>query len=343
MNKHKKKSMAIILALVLASSIYTLAADAPSMSNFARVDKYSSGQFPDMDESQWYGFNNQKSVARAFEYGLMRGNADGTFNPTGSFTLAEAIAVAARVHRIYATGGSKFVQGDTWYQVYVDYAVANGIIKANDFSNYTQAATRAEMAYIFTRSLADTEFAELNTVSSLPDVNSETQYADAIITLFKAGVVTGNDTSGTFFPGNNIIRAEAAAIISRVILPETRESGRTYGFGLSGIWRYVRSAEGGEPNEIVLSPDQNEFWNDIEASSHFIDIRGDYTIRIKLGEHEIETVMIKIDAYTYEIPRLDTDYYPDTNNVLTYNPETGLLRYTWVFADIHHYFTRDPG
>ena len=84
------------------------------------------------------------------------------------------------------------------------------------------------MAYIFSKSLPDAEFAEQNTVKSLPDVNSGTPYYDSIIMLYKAGVLVGSDEKGTFRPGNNIIRAEAAAIISRVILPATRVSGKTY-------------------------------------------------------------------------------------------------------------------
>ena len=110
----------------------------------------------------------------------------------------------------------------------MDYAVSNGIIKSGDFSNYSRAATRAEMAYIFTHSLPDSEFASKNTVYSLPDVTSGTSYSDSIFTLYKAGVLTGSDAAGTFNPSSNIIRAEAAAIISRVILPDTRSSGKTF-------------------------------------------------------------------------------------------------------------------
>jgi len=47
--------------------------------------------------------------------------------------------------------------------------------------------------------------------------------------LYKAGVVAGSDSIGTFNPGANITRAEAAAIISRVILKDTRFSGKTFG------------------------------------------------------------------------------------------------------------------
>jgi len=47
--------------------------------------------------------------------------------------------------------------------------------------------------------------------------------------LYSAGVVVGGDEKGTFSPISNITRAEAAAIISHVILPETRTSGKTFG------------------------------------------------------------------------------------------------------------------
>jgi len=199
-----------------------------SISNFAKTKTYKSGMFTDVDENQWYGFKQGKVIASAYEYGLMQGNSANTFNPTGNITIAEAITVASRVHSIYMTGKENFTAGNPWYQPYVDYAVANGIISSGDFTNYTRSATRAEMAYIFSRSLPTAEFAAQNTVNSLPDVNTGTKYYDAILSLYKAGVVGGNDAAGTFKPNANITRAEAAAIISRVVLPTTRLSGKTY-------------------------------------------------------------------------------------------------------------------
>ena|GEM_PF-3283423 len=200
-----------------------------SMSNFAKIRIYTPGMFNDVNEDAWYGYNDMQVVANAYEYGLMSGNPDNTFNPAGNMSLAEAITVAARIHSIYMTGTENFVQGIPWYQVYVDYALANGIVVAGDFTNYSRAATRAEIAYIFSRALPPSEFALNNTVNSLPDVNSGTPYYSSIITLYKAGVLTGNDDAGTFAPGSNINRAQAAAIISRVILPSTRISSAVYG------------------------------------------------------------------------------------------------------------------
>ena len=207
-------------------------ATAPGTFSFLKIREYIPGQFTDVNEDAWYGFNdpNQKVIGRVYMYGLMEGSGLTTFNPSGNITIAETVTVAARVHNIYNAGDGEFVQYSPWYQVYVDYAIANGIVKSGDFTDkdYNRPATRAEMAYIFSRSLPETEFATLNTVNSLPDVNNTTPYYSAILMLYKAGVLAGNDSIGTFNPGSNITRAEASAIVSRVILPLTRLNGRIY-------------------------------------------------------------------------------------------------------------------
>ena len=206
-----------------------------SMGNFMQANAYSPGQFTDVNEDLWYGYNKEKSIATAYEYGLMRGSSATTFNPAGSMTVAEAITVAARVHRIYTTGADDFVQaGSPWYQVYLDYATDNRIFSASNFftaAGYDRDVSRAEMAYIFSQSLSAAEFVPQNIVDSLPDVNiyGIFNYSAEILMLYRAGVLSGSDSQGTFHPFDVISRAEAAAIISRVILPEMRGSGKTFG------------------------------------------------------------------------------------------------------------------
>ena len=197
---------------------------------FIKAKLYELNLFDDVDEHEWYGFNNSKSIATAYEYGLMQGSGNAKFNPAGNITIAEAVTIAARVRSIYEADGEAFASsGGEWHQVYVAYAVANGIIDAGDFSDYGREATRAEMAYIFSRSLPADAFAMQNNVKFLPDVGTGTPYADAIFMLYGAGILAGNDSAGTFMPDNKITRAEAAAIISRVILTETRFSEKSFG------------------------------------------------------------------------------------------------------------------
>ncbi|MFR6378562.1 MAG: S-layer homology domain-containing protein [Evtepia sp.] len=59
----------------------------------------------------------------------------------------------------------------------------------------------------------------INNVQTLPDVTGSTKYSQEIFSLYNAGVLTGSDVFGTFKPNDNIIRAEAAAILTRVALP----------------------------------------------------------------------------------------------------------------------------
>ncbi|MCL1794162.1 MAG: S-layer homology domain-containing protein [Oscillospiraceae bacterium] len=199
------------------------------MHNFIKKREYKPGQYTDVNEDAWYGFNRQLAIARVYMYGLMEGNSSKTFNPDGDLTIAEAVAIAARIRNIYDGKNVEFAQGDPWYQNYVDYAQKNGIIQSSDFVNYEKAATRAELANIFSNSLPADEYTTQNTVNSLPDINEKTPFREAIFILYKAGVLAGNDGSGTFSPDKNITRAETAAIISRMILPLTRFSGFTFG------------------------------------------------------------------------------------------------------------------
>ena len=211
---------------------------AGGMSNFVKINTYTPGMFDDVPEDAWYGAGGQGVVITAYEYGLMLGNGADSFGPMMNLRVAEAITVATRVRRTYMGGddGLSSVEpsglwGEAWYSDDMDYAVAYGIIAANDFSveDLLRNATRAEMAYIFAGALPQEEYPSQNTVNSLPDVNAASPYWDAIKLMYEAGIVAGSDSQGSFNPGNNITRAEASALLTRVILPETRFSGNVYG------------------------------------------------------------------------------------------------------------------
>ena len=205
------------------------------MFNFIKLNTYRLNLFPDVNENEWYGYSYNstlKPIATAYEYGIMKGDDRGFFNAENYITIAEAITMAANVRNIY--NGSPimfpttFPAGEPWYTVYVKYAIDNNIITATTFSNYEKAASRAEMAYIFSSSLPLSEFKVLNVVNKLPDANNATPYYSSVKLLYEAGIVVGDSGTGNFRPNDPIIRAEAATIISRVILPSVRTIGKTY-------------------------------------------------------------------------------------------------------------------
>ena len=202
-----------LFASVFAAALLATAATAAS---FTKTATYAN-DFTDVPASEWYA----PEVANTFELGLMNGIGGGLFSPDGSVTVAEAVTMASRASAIYADKTIAAADGE-WYAQYVGYALANGIIAAGDFDEYDRPATRAEVAVIFKNALPADWFAAKNDVAGIPDVSAKQPYHDAILALYKAGVVMGSDAYGNFRPEDNITRAEAAAIINRVALPENR-------------------------------------------------------------------------------------------------------------------------
>lgn len=73
-------------------------------------------------------------------------------------------------------------------------------------------------------SLPKSEYTQINIVDNggIPDLS----YANSerIYTMYRAGILTGNDSLGTFAPYSNITRAEVAAILTRMINPSLRKN-----------------------------------------------------------------------------------------------------------------------
>ena len=204
---------------IAASAFAAVTAFSASAAGFAKTNTYTPGMFGDVPASEWYA----PSVSSSYELGFMKGTADGVFSPGDNMTVAEAVTIAARVHDAYHAKGTEFSQsGANWYDDYVAYAAANGIIEEGQFDNYDRPVKRYEMAVIFSNAVPDSYLEAKNNVTEIPDVPATNAYFDRLRLLYNAGVVMGNDEFGTFMPNNDIIRAEAAAIIGRVALPENR-------------------------------------------------------------------------------------------------------------------------
>lgn len=193
----------------------------PGLAHFTAVNAYTPGQFADVPENHW----GSEAVAKVYELGLMKGSGADTFDPEGSVSLGQAVAMAARLNSIYATGTEHFSQGKVWYETYVDYAAENGILRTQ-YPDYDRPATRAQFAAILAAALPASALEPQNEVAdgSIPDVPMSGEDAEAIYALYRAGVLTGGDARGAFAPGEPINRASAAAIIARMADVSLRKS-----------------------------------------------------------------------------------------------------------------------
>lgn len=176
------------------------------------------GRFTDIKRSNWF-YND---VDTSFELGLMNGKSAYEFAPEGTVTVAEAVTVAARMNAIYYGRQVYGATGAQWYVPYVEYAIANSIIKAGEYSDYKAPATREQVAMIFIKALPASWYPKKNMFSKIPDIAKGSDIEETLLKLYNAGIVTGVDDSYNFKPSENIKRSELSAIINRVALPDSR-------------------------------------------------------------------------------------------------------------------------
>lgn len=201
------------LTAAMAVSLIPGASAASGMANFQKQREYPG--FSDVPSTQWYA----KEVQQAYELGLVNGTGNGTYQPDGDVSIAEAITIAAQLNATYS--GERWAPGGTpWYNNAVNRLIQKGIIERGTFSDYTAKATRGDLARIFS-CLPEAEFAPLNQDVKAPDIQDGAAYADAAYLLYRAGVITGTD-QGEFQPQARATRAQVAAIANRIAKPESR-------------------------------------------------------------------------------------------------------------------------
>ena len=181
--------------------------------------------FSDVSPRDWYDL----WADLAYNLGLMEGVGGSRFAPKQVLTVAEALQLAAQMESRY-TGDSFHTHsgssGGAWYTPAVDYCIASGIIRSGEFSSYTRAVTRAEVARIFAATSLAREMPAINSLAqvkaAVPDVKAGDYAADAIYSLYTKGVLTGTSSNLAFQPAGSFTRAEAAAIVSRMARAEQR-------------------------------------------------------------------------------------------------------------------------
>ena len=209
-------SLILAIALLFALGIPALAEEA-GLANFKRQAEYTG--FSDVPGAAWYA----DSVKTVCEYGLMNGKGQGKFMPTGNLSVAETLAIACRLHSIFQGGDGEIGQSTPWYQSYIDYAAEYGIISFPSASPsfWNERIQRSLFSRILSRSIPASALPAINDipVGTIIDVDFD-ENTEAVYQLFNAGILTGSN--GWFLPSATISRAEAAAIISRIILPDMR-------------------------------------------------------------------------------------------------------------------------
>ena len=215
-----KRNLFRMLATLLSLSLLATGCAVRAASDLSTG---ASGALPfaDVAPSDWF----YDDVKTAWSSGLISGKSDTVFAPDDSLTWAEAVKLAACMRALHETGSVSIPAGSgaEWYMPYVLYCESAGIIACA--YDWNAPADRAGYMEIFAAALPPEALSPINDVpdGSVPDLAHVTsgEYA-AVYTLYRAGVAQGTGASHACEPASPIRRCEVAAILTRMMFPETR-------------------------------------------------------------------------------------------------------------------------
>lgn len=175
--------------------------------------------FSDVGVHDWFA----PYVNLCVEHGLMKGTDKG-FEPYKTLTIGECTAIAARL-REGLTGEAIPVMEDVpWYLPYAEYIRGVEPALTGLTAHAEDNSTRYEFLRLLNAALLGQEgmLGAINAVEMLPDPGF--QEDEMVLGFYNAGILTGTDQYGTFAPDRTLTRAEAAAMVARVVEPELRLS-----------------------------------------------------------------------------------------------------------------------
>lgn len=296
----KPRWTALFLALVLALSL-TLPAAAETQPLLPDARTYT-GQFADL-EGAWC---REEAIA-VYETGLMNGRTDTRFDIQGSLTYAQITVIAARLQDLLAGGDGDLgpaASGEAWYQPAVDALTASVEESDGEATAYLlddltyldfradEPCDRYDFVWYLAAVLPEEALAPINDIDSLPDTSDSD-----ILRFYRAGILTGSDSKGTFNGLDLINRGQAAAMLARIADPAKRVS-----FTLA-VPSYAREILGVEPDTVMLTAGGY----DVTAEAYL------YFLALNISAMEAEQAYGYYDTYQeyYEDYWMDEDFDGD--------------------------------
>ncbi len=180
--------------------------------------------FPDIEEGRWY----KEYIDYVAQYGLMNGNADGTFAPNGKLNRAQFVQILANLSGVDTSNRDvettfEDVPANKWYTPAVKWASENGIVDGMEPGKFMplmdiQRQQICVMIVRYAEHAGITLDAKVDEMT-FADAASIKNYAkDAVVICQRAGIIDGMDgKDGTkiFAPADTATRAQVATMMTR--------------------------------------------------------------------------------------------------------------------------------
>ncbi len=177
--------------------------------------------FSDVPKDAWYKndldfiTNDSRKILEGYK---------GKFDPNGPLTVAQFVKIAIVTSNLMVAGTAP---KQKWYVPYINKALQIGYIRNGEFKNYEKTITRGEMARILIR--------ELESQPTKPTYRDQAKFRaiikdykkfpanlrDYIVKTYDLGLI-GGYTDGTFGYNDNFTRAQAVAVVRRLLDPSKR-------------------------------------------------------------------------------------------------------------------------
>ena len=194
-----KRLIALLLCLALLSCAFA-----------ALADETEEGAEP----TDWVPLTLQTGAKQHTPY--FRGYGDGTIKPDTLLTMAEGCQLFYGLLQYRPEDRAEIpgVEKGTWYFDAMSLLAARGILDLQRDGNISPdaAMSRGQFILMFTRFFPELEAGEC----SYPDVPESSHWYGAVAKATRQGWIQGYE-DGTFRPMNPLTRAEAAAVINRVL------------------------------------------------------------------------------------------------------------------------------
>lgn len=264
--KHRNRILSFVLALTMVFSSFTAVS-----ANTSDI----SGHWGEAVLQKWV------------DLGMLNGYANNQYKPNGSITRAEFVTLLNKMNNNSQTSEeiSKYtdVKATDWYYNEISKALAAGYISgtSNTTVSPTKLITREEAAAIVVKSKGIDPSSEQSILSLTNDGKTASSWAKPFLAAaIKEGYISGSN--GNVYPTNNLTRAEAVALLDK-ILTDTR----TFSFP---------TTYGPETGTMTVS---NVIVNNPDITLCNMTINGDLEITEAVGDGDVtlENINIKGNAY----------------------------------------------
>ena len=209
-----KKTLSVLLICIMLTSSFS------SVTAFAEYDRLP---FTDLYHSYTNGYLNIKSLV---EKGIIEGKTDTIFAPDDPLTREQAakiLVLASDAPLVSKTGSFTDVASGSWYEVYVESALAAGLMNGESETTFgvgkyiirqdaaVLAARMAEYMNIDIEKVKDVTIADM--------VNISDYAKDSVVSLVNMNIAPVK-TDNKFLPANKIKRIDFCIFIDRVLISD---------------------------------------------------------------------------------------------------------------------------